>query len=57
MGFWTRDALALWGPNARRPQITDALMRICPLCNGTGLNPKLITHVCPKCQGEKKVPR
>jgi transglutaminase-like putative cysteine protease len=31
--------------------------RTCPLCNGSGLNPKLLTHVCPKCDGEKVVPR
>lgn len=29
--------------------------RRCPLCNGTGLNPKLLTYVCPKCHGEKRV--
>lgn len=57
MGFRTNDRLddALAVPTI--PQITDALMRKCPLCNGTGLNPKLLTYVCPKCQGEKKVPR
>jgi DnaJ-class molecular chaperone len=45
-------------PSAHGPrQFTDMLMRTCPLCDGTGLNPKLPTYVCPKCHGEKKVPR
>jgi len=26
--------------------------RICPTCKGTGINPVLITNVCPKCNGE-----
>lgn len=29
--------------------------RICPTCNGTGINPIVTTAVCPKCNGEKKV--
>lgn len=31
--------------------------RQCPLCNGKGLNPRMPWLVCPKCSGEKKVPR
>ncbi len=32
-------------------------MRTCPTCRGTGINPVLPTNVCPKCNGEREVPR
>jgi DnaJ-class molecular chaperone len=31
-------------------------MRVCPTCNGTGINPLATYMVCPKCNGEKVVP-
>lgn len=30
--------------------------RQCPLCRGQGLNPVLLHKVCPKCDGERRVP-
>lgn len=30
--------------------------RRCPTCNGTGINPVATYMVCPKCNGEKRVP-
>jgi DnaJ-class molecular chaperone len=32
-------------------------MRACPTCRGTGINPVLPVNVCPKCNGEREVPR
>jgi hypothetical protein len=30
--------------------------RDCPTCRGTGINPMLLTRVCPRCGGERRVP-
>ena len=30
--------------------------RQCPTCNGTGVNPVATWLLCPKCNGEKRVP-
>lgn len=30
--------------------------RTCPTCNGKGINPVLPYRVCPKCDGEKRIP-
>lgn len=30
--------------------------RLCPTCEGTGINPQARYMVCPKCKGEKRVP-
>lgn len=30
--------------------------RTCPTCNGKGINPVLPHRVCPKCDGEKRIP-
>lgn len=42
-----------------RPYITpryDYGLRTCPTCKGTGINPVNSYVVCPKCNGETKVP-
>lgn len=31
--------------------------RVCPTCNGTGINPVANYLICPKCNGEKVVPQ
>ena len=34
---------------------TNQDVRICPTCNGTGINPVFSYMLCPKCNGEKYV--
>lgn len=34
----------------------DAGKRVCPTCHGTGINPVWPTKICPKCNGETRVP-
>lgn len=38
-----------------RPMRDDE--RQCPTCEGTGINPQTRDSVCPRCNGEKRVPR
>jgi DnaJ-class molecular chaperone len=38
-------------------ELANPYWRPCPTCKGTGINPRLPTKVCPKCSGERKVPR
>ncbi len=36
---------------------TNSDLRPCPVCNQTGINPVATYMVCPKCNGEKWIPR
>jgi hypothetical protein len=42
-------------PHAPWLEPRDYGTRLCPLCDGRGLNPKLPWLTCPKCNGEKRV--
>lgn len=37
--------------------VSTHMVRRCPTCRGTGINPVLVTNSCPKCKGETVVPR
>lgn len=50
--------MSVYGFPERLPRIyTDDGKRTCPTCNGRGINPVLPHRVCPKCDGEKRLPR